>query len=403
MRNPQDQAMTPTELPGWQDYVDSLRPIGERVLGKGWEISDSQAIQETYRALFAALAQGHLDYVCNDPRYPDWMPGYDVALNLAAPVPDFRYKVTLIEGDGVYRIAGFRGTSRFVDITIFTSLYSLGTRGPVAGRVSLDELELGPNGEFELILSGTRPEGYSGDWRPLDARAIRLQVRHACYDWLNEVDARMGIERLDTPAARPRDTAEQIAARLSKLATWAQNTVAFGTEHVAQQASKGVINRLQPIDWGAAGGFDAKIQAYMEGCFELQEDEALILETEIPERVRYWSFLLSDCLFQTVDWMNHQSSINGHQARIDADGRFRAVVSLRDPGVPNWLDTGGHRRGVIQVRWNEYSSAPVPAARKVPLSAVRSLLPPDTPHIGAAERERALRLRRLGAQLRSRW
>ena len=61
-------------------------------------------------------------------------PGYDTALNLMAPVPDYRYKVTLIDGAGSYRITGFRGTSRFVDITIFTSLFSLGKPGPVAAR-----------------------------------------------------------------------------------------------------------------------------------------------------------------------------------------------------------------------------------------------------------------------------
>ena len=38
---------------------------------------------------------------------------------------------------------------------------------------------------------------------------------------------------------------------------------------------------------------------------------------------------------------NRQSSLNGHQAVLDPDGVFRAVISARDPGVPNWLDTGG--------------------------------------------------------------
>ena len=36
--------------------------------------------------------------------------------------------------------------------------------------------------------------------------------------------------------------------------------------------------------------------------------------------------------------------LNGHQAVLD-DGVFRAVVAHRDPGVANWLDTAGNRRG----------------------------------------------------------
>ena len=62
--------------------------------------------------------------------------------------------------------------------------------------------------------------------------------------------------------------------------------------------------------------------------------------------------------FLTVDWMNHQSSLNGFQARRDADGKFRAVIARRDPHAPNWLDTGGRRRGFIVIRWLDNPEAP---------------------------------------------
>lgn len=391
------------QLPQWADYMDALRPVGERLSGCGWALEEHGCDQEIWRAVFAGVAQGFINYVYMDPTHPDWVPAYDYSLNLMAPVPDFRYKACLIEGDGTYRISGFRGTSHFVDLTIFTSLFSLGRPGPVSTRISLDELTLGPAGEFELVLSETRPDGYDGDWYWLDPRAIRLQVRHASYDWLNEVDARMAIDRLDTPAARPRESRESLAEKLSALARWTENTVRFGVEHVRRQADAGVINRLEPFDWSKIGGFNPRIQAYVEGLFDLAEDEALILETELPEQARYWSFLLADPIFATIDWMNRQSSLNGHQARVDEDGRVRMVVSRADPGVPNWLDTGGYPRGVIQVRWNECSSQPTPSARKVKLAELRAFLPDDTPRVSLEERDRQLRLRRAGAQMRSRW
>lgn len=394
---------TSAALPGWEDYIDLLRPIGARLSGSGWDLEATGHGQELWRAGFAAIAQGFINFVYMNPEYPDWVPAYDYALNLAAPVPDYRYKACLIEGDGVYRISGFRGTSRFVDLTVFTSLFSLGIKGPVSTRISLDDLTLGEDGAFAFILSAERPAGHSGDWFALDPRAIRLQVRHASYDWLNEIDARMAIERLDRPAPRPRETPELLSAKLAKLAAWTENTVLFGTEHIKRQAEKGLINRLEPMDWGAVGGFDKTIQAYVEGLYDLADDEALILETELPERARYWSFLLSDPLFATIDWMNRQSSLNGHQARIDADGRVRMVVANVDPGVPNWLDTGGYPRGVIQVRWNECSSQPTPSVTTVKIADLRAHLPADTPVVSPEERDSQLRLRRAGAQMRSRW
>jgi hypothetical protein len=392
-----------TDQNTWEQYIDALRPIAARLRGRAWGIEEHAEQEEINRALFAAVTQAFLNYAYANVEYPDWMPAYDYAINLMAPVPDYRYKVCLIEGQGTYRVSGFRGTSRFVDLTVFTSLFSLGKTGPVSTRISLDSLELGEQGRYEFILSPQRPVGYRGQWFELDPRAIRLQVRHASYDWFNEIDARMAIERLDRPAPKPRERPEQLAAKFAKVATWVENTVSFGIDHVRKQAQKGLINKLEPIDWGAIGGFDPKIQAYVEGLFDLAEDEALVLETELPQTARYWSFLLSDPLFATIDWMNRQSSLNGHQARIDNDGRVRMVVARRDPGVPNWLDTGDYPRGVIQVRWNECSSQPTPSIRKLKLAEVRSALPEDTPTVTAAQRDDQLRRRREGAQMRSRW
>jgi hypothetical protein len=119
--------------------------------------------------------------------------------------------------------------------------------------------------------------------------------------------------------------------------------------------------------------------------------------------VRYWNVQLGDLVWNTIDWMNHQSSLNGGQAEIDGDGKFRAVVALEDPGVPNWLDPGGWAEGAIMLRWTEASSGPEPSLRQVPLDALREHVPADTPVISAGERDRRLRKRRTGVQLRRRW
>lgn len=389
-------------LPRFEDYLEQIKAAGAEIPTEGWGI-DEAAIQDGVRMAFGCLVQGFLNYVHADPSYPEFMPGYDWAVNHIAPVPDYRYKVCLIEGNGTYRVSGYRGSTRFVDLTVFTSMVSLGKAGRVSTRVSLDSLSLGPDGWYEFILSETRPAGYEGDWFYLDPQAIRLQVRHASYDWVNEVDARMAVERLDVPARRPRTDPRVLAEKLGKLALWTANSLRFGIAHIQKEAARGNVNQVEYIDWGAAGGFDPKVQTYYEGLFDLAEDEALILETEIPEQARYWSFLLADPLFGTVDWMNCQSSLNGFQARLDGDGRCRMVVCRQDPGVPNWLDTAGYAKGVIQVRWNECSSQPCPSARLVKLADLRAHLPTDTPVVTAAERDAALRRRRLGAQMRTRW
>ena len=61
----------------------------------------------------------------------------------------------------------------------------------------LDEFELGPDGEFEIILSA---EPHEGNWLPLDEGATMLVVRHFFYDWEHEVPVTMSIEALSGPA-----------------------------------------------------------------------------------------------------------------------------------------------------------------------------------------------------------
>lgn len=390
-------------LPEWNDYLARWIPVADRLVAQLRDPSDVQDRQELYAMMLSALAGGHAGLVANDPDYPEFVPMLSQALNFAAPVPDFVYTYAPIRGGGRYRIAGHRGTTRFVVVTV-SETYFTRTDKPKPGLANydVDTLAIGPDGRFEVLLSETKPADWRGDWWYLDPKATNLGVRHAMYDWANEVDARMTIERLDVPAIRPKPSAAEIAERMEEIAQWMEYSIQHWLVHLDAKRRANVVNRFEVHDYSGFTG-SSWPQIYLETLFEIEEDEALVLETEIPDQVRYWSFMLADELFATVDWTHRQSSLNGHQARLDSDGRFRGVLSIRDPGVPNWLDTGGLRRGVIQNRWNQASSAPCPKITRTKLSALRDLLPPDTPRVSASERDQATRRRRAGAQMRRKW
>ncbi|MCY1447451.1 hypothetical protein D9M71_640730 [compost metagenome] len=110
-----------------------------------------------------------------------------------------------------------------------------------------------------------------------------------------------------------------------------------------------------------------------------------------------------DALWNQVELVHRQSSLNGHQAHLDSDGRFRAVLSVEDPGIANWLDCGGNLRGMLIGRWYRSSSHPTPTLTKVKFAELHRHLPADTPRTTPAQRAEALRTRRIGAQLRRRW
>ena len=122
------------------------------------------------------------------------------------------------------------------------------------------------------------------------------------------------------------------------------------------------------------------------------KDVGVILEVTPPE-APYWSIQLTSHYWEGLDWNLRLTSFNGHQACIDDDGKFRAVISHTDPGVPNWLDAGAHDIGLVTARYYKAKSVPVPQMRTVPLTAVRQYLPKSTPHVTWQQRQETLRLR----------
>ena len=114
-----------------------------------------------------------------------------------------------------------------------------------------------------------------------------------------------------------------------------------------------------------------------------------MLETPLDPECRAFSLALTDTFFSTIDWANAQSSLNRRQAVVDADGILRVVVASADPGVHNWLDTTGHRSGVLQFRWSGTKAAPDFSVRTVAADALADALPAG----GRAHHSRATRRR----------
>jgi hypothetical protein len=388
-------------LPEWNDYIELFRPVGSRVLATVPHPDDPRARQETWKALFAGLGSGFIACAYGDPNYPEFVSLYNMPFNLMAPEPSYMYLWALIDSSGTYRIRGFRNTCRFVELSQLAGYYADGTDQGAVASLDLDSLELGADTSFELIVSKERPQDRPANWFELETSATVLLIRSAAYDWKRERDPLVAIERLDAPAQRPRSSAAEIAARLQHLAVWVERGPVRGYERFSALESQNMRNKLTVHGYQSMGG--ALGQVYLEGLYDIADDEALILETEVPRTCRYWGFLVTDDQFGTVDWMNRQSSLNGFQARLDEDGKFRAVISVRDPGVPNWLDTGGYNYGIIQGRWNQADSSPMPTITKVKVSDIRRHLPAQTPVLSLDARDAELRERRVGAQFRRKW
>ena len=90
------------------------------------------------------------------------------------------------------------------------------------------------------------------------------------------------------------------------------------------------------------------------GHYELTDEQAMIITVPASD-APYLGFQLGSLWYISLDYVNHQTSLNNGQAQVDPDGMVRMVVSEKNPGVTNWIETVGHPRGILQFRWQRVS------------------------------------------------
>jgi hypothetical protein len=395
-------------VPGWNELVDSLRDLPSRILARlpEAERQDPQVQQEVARLALEALTSSALDTLGGDGDYPAFLPSIGQVLNVGQPNADTVYRVARITPGGAYRLRGRLGSVRIFKVgQVGPNMGEAGSKSTKVGAIEnygdFNALHVDRAGRFDVLLSPEKPAGYTGDWWRLDPNANRLLLRMVSSDWRKEQAPTVTIERVDGPANRPRPTAAALEQRLRRLPQATSAMALLFADHVEKLRLQGYVNKLKVLDASQQGGLTG--QFYYEGDYDLADDEALVVEAKVPANCRYWSAILTNELYETTDWSNNHSSLNDSQARVDKDGVLRLVVSARDPGAPNWLDTAGWPQGLIQGRWTACDAQPVPSVRKVALADVRKLLPPDTPTVTPEQRQQLIRERRMLLQERPLW
>jgi hypothetical protein len=381
------------------DYLGDLdQAVAE--LASTWKPDDPKYRADVYRQIVMNFSYAYFVYFHADPEHPDWVPMFNPVF-MQQPNPDTLYVYSPVRGDLTYRVSGNRGTCHSL---VFSTLHGVtggaGTFEEFKNINTFDvkDMEVGPNGEFEIVFSAERPAGYTGNWSPLLPDTDTMMVRYVSLDWANEVDPQLSIECLDRVARKARLEPGEIVDRIRSMAR-----VPYNMDKLFFWQQDDVKQRAGVNQFELQQMYGVEFQYYWPAAFEFSPGEALIIETELPEIRPYWNLQLNDPYFNAVDYVYRLSCTNAHYARVSSDGKFRAVVALEDPGVPNWLDTAGFTEGTLWGRWYDCSSTPLPTIKRVPFDQVRDHLPADTPVVTPEQREEELRERIRACQRRRRW
>jgi hypothetical protein len=332
------------------------RPFAEAVLEAETIITSAPHIQTAQD-----LAEGY-DYLAGSIRasltmawayqrdYPFFVASTGPYTKLGLDNPDTLYFHSYLRDDAEYVVSGRRGTTADLSFQVLGGDYS-----PVRVPDSLSafddrELDIGTDGAFELRFGPARPDA-PRNYFTLGEGSAMLIVREVYSDWTGEERGTIAIRRADTSGSAPP------AADTSALAK------RYGV------AGKILISRLRTFlafpEWfylklpvntlteprSTPGGLTTQFSSV--GHYDLADDQAMIVTVPMADRevAPYQGIQLGSMWYISLDYINHQTSLTADQARSDPDGMFRFVVCEHDPGVANWLECTGHRRGYLQLRW----------------------------------------------------
>ena len=343
-----------------QPLVDAIAEA-ERLVREAPHIESEADLLEGLQYLAGGIAAcTHLafDY---DRDHPFLQSGTGPFTKMGLDNPDTLYFGTRVQAGRDYVVTGTRGTTTDLSFQLLGGEYTDDNVPDSETAFDDRQLDVGANGDYE--------------WRFTPKTNAQLVIREVYNDWSAQ-RGKVAIARVDTAGTAPPPLTNELIEKrfavagkqlVQRIKTWLQFPQWF---YMNIPVNTMVAPRLTP------GGLATQYSS--AGHFELTPDQALVITlpaTDAP----YLGFQLGSLWYVSLDYINHQSSLNGTQAQVDADGKIRIVVADRNPGVTNWVETLGHRKGFLQFRWQrvsrELTEADGPTVELIDIDDIAGYLP----------------------------
>ncbi len=320
-----------------------------------------------------------LEYVVEkgDPKFPVLFRSQNPWMKLIGDNPDVNYYFASLDSAYDYRLFGNKGEAPYIGLTFGTDIFRGTAKGATGtlGQFYLDQFEADDAGNFEIILSATAKEG---NWIKLEPGTAHVAVRETFPDRSQARPADLSIERITDEKPEPLSP-EAMAERLQAAATYllwiARACLGIWT------ASSARINKIE----GAHGSVVVKAQkaevtthsdtdmVYLSGRWQLEPGQALVVNIQPPPyEFVYWGFVILNPWLESYDYHHTQTFVSNATGVKDADGSWTIVIAPKDPGIPNWLDTGGRLEGYAILRWVlAGNDPPTPSCKQVSIDSLK--------------------------------
>jgi hypothetical protein len=337
-----------------QSFADAVLEA-EKIIAAAPHVRTEQDLAEGYDYLAGSIqASLHLAWAYQRD-FPYFVQSTGPYTKMGLDNPDALYLHAYLRDDAEYLVTGRRGSTRDLSFQVLNGDYS-----PVEVPDSLTAFDdraiaIAADGSFELRLGPARRDPPAG-YVTLGAGSAMLVVREVYSNWTSEKRGTLRIQRADKIGCAPPAPDQALLAKrygvagkilLSRLRTFLAFPEWF---YLNEPVNTMTAPRRTP------GGLASQFSS--AGHFDLAGDQAMIVT--VPDAGRdvapYQGIQLGSMWYVSLDYVNHQTSLTADQARADPDGNLRFVISDADPGVANWLELTGRRRGYVQIRWQRLSA-----------------------------------------------
>lgn len=353
----------------WQEVSDALSFAVSRIEGDPDPLNDRERADGNLYVMRMLTAVTQSTTLTLDPDRPSFLTMLDGVRFVGAAGPDIDYDVAAVRPETPYRISGQRGDATFVGICVYAGAGAAGASAIVAS-VDVDDI-VNDEGGFKWEFS--HPE------------AARVIVRQYFHDRASQARGSWAIERVDADSVGQLDSDSRAGASSSDETLPARLMGSVEMEARVANAAKSLkwnaqLNQLWTPERREFPNEFVRLTCddivaaipnpdvmYSYTWWKVAEDEVLVVEFT-PPSTAYWALQLCDRWYQCFP--DRRSNINDREVVVNPDGSVRIVISDGDVGADNWLDTSGHRVGIMFFRWLHADIAEQPECRVVKRSDI---------------------------------
>ena len=335
--------------------------------------------------------------------------------------PDTIYRFIGVNSASSYVITGQFDPNALPADTNFSVL--TGLSGTTASNLSGRDLVINPDGTFTITASSEPAAPGQTNHLQLAPGTTLITTRNTLSDWTTQQPMSLSVERVDGPqpslfsqiggfafpgigslvAANPALTAlvslipplpggfllQQIETAAIMLLLGISGENRYMGVATTDQAT-GQLRQPNTLSSPDRNAEFLSTQLQSAGYFQLADDQALVVTID-PGSARYFNVPITDDWTITGNYWDEQTSLNKAQAVANQDGTYTLVISPTDPGVANWISTGGLNQGTISIRFQDFDATnpktPTVSAELVGLSQINPDFTPDERAYQIAQRQ----------------